>query len=169
MKKSSANKGMTPWNKNKKIRWEIGKCEHCGEPIEYLKSKPKRYHQECWKKASGGYRKGSGIGKSGWYKGTWCDSSYELAWVIYQLDHGIEFKRNKEKFKYEWKGKILSYIPDFIQGENIIEIKGFMNEQSKEKIKNIKNLKMLFRKDLNVEFNYVENKYGKNFTSLYEK
>lgn len=31
------------------------------------------------KEVGGGYRKGSGRGKKGRYKGYWCDSSWELA------------------------------------------------------------------------------------------
>ena len=46
------------------------------------------------------------MGIKGWYKGFWCDSSWELAYVIYNLDHGIEFRRNTEKFEYEYCGKI---------------------------------------------------------------
>jgi len=48
---------------------------------------------------SGGYRKGSGIGKKVWYKRGIGDSSWELAFVIYR------FKRNKLGFSYifnEW-------------------------------------------------------------------
>jgi hypothetical protein len=47
----------------------------------------------------GGYVKGSGRGKKGWYKGFFCDSSYELAYLIYCLDHQINIKRNTEKRK----------------------------------------------------------------------
>ena len=43
------------------------------------------------KHAPGGKRHGSGRGKKGWYKGYYCDSTWELAWVIYQLDHGVKF------------------------------------------------------------------------------
>lgn len=170
-KKSLANKNQIPWNVGKKykiVEHEIGKCLYCGEEIEYRKAYPKKYHRECWLKISGGYRKGSGIGKSGWYKGIWCDSSYELVWVIYQLDHNIPFERNKEKYEYNWDGKTLNYIPDFIQNENIIEIKGFANSQTKVKLNTVLNLKILFRKDLNIEFEYVESKYGKDFVKLYE-
>ena len=28
-----------------------------------------------------------GYGKHGWYKEYWCDSSWELAYVIYNLDY----------------------------------------------------------------------------------
>ena len=131
-------------------------------------TRAQKYHKECWKKSSGGYRKGSGVGKSGWYKNVWCDSSYELAWVIYQMEHNIPFERNKIKYSYEWKGKKLHYIPDFIQNGILIEIKGFIDEKTKEKLKTIPNLNILFNNDLNVEFEYVESKYGKDFIRLYE-
>ncbi len=168
LKKSLANKGNISWNKGKELAWGISKCVYCSEDIKHRKCSPKQYHSECWKKASGGYRKGAGIGKSGWYKGIWCDSSYELAWVIYQLEHNIPFERNKVRYQYNWNDKTLNYIPDFIQNKNIIEIKGFANSQTKEKLKTIPNLKILFRKDLNIEFEYVEKKYGKDFIKLYD-
>jgi hypothetical protein len=169
-KKRLANKNQIPWNVGKtyKTKTTISKCLHCGGDIEHWKSTPKKYHSECWLKASGGHRKGSGVGKSGWYKGYWCDSSYELAWIIYQLEHNKSFERNKVRYEYEWNGKIKEYIPDFIQNDDIIEIKGYLTEQTKVKLKSVPNLKVLFRRDLNKEFEYVESKYGKNFIELYE-
>ena len=167
-KKSLANKGNSSWNKGKKLRWETSTCLHCGEDIHHYKSTPKKYHAECWLTVSGGLRKGSGRGKSGWYNGYWCDSSYELAWVIYQLEHNKPFERNKVEYEYQWKGESKKYLPDFIQNDEIIEIKGFMTEQTKAKLKSVPNLKVLFKSDLKVEFDYVESKYGKNFIELYE-
>ena len=167
-KKSKANKNQIPWNKGVKWGSTISKCLHCGEDIVHWKSTPKKYHAECWLIASGGQRKGSGVGKSGWYKGYWCDSTYELAWVIYQLEHNKPFKRNKKKFEYQWNGNTKHYVPDFIQNDTIIEIKGYLTEQTKAKLKVVPNLKVLFRKDLEKEFEYVESKYGKDFTYLYE-
>ena len=57
----------------------------------------KRKISETMKKnpLCGGKRHGSGRGKKGWYKGYWCDSSWELALVIYNLEHNIKFERNK--------------------------------------------------------------------------
>lgn len=168
-KKRRASLGKDPWNKGLKYaKWEISKCEHCGNDIKHRKNNPKKYHHECWLKASGGYRKGSGIGKSGWYKGVWCDSSYELVWVIYQFEHNISFERNRQAFYYEWKGAIKKYIPDFVSNGQIIEIKGYVDGQVKAKLQSIQNLKILFKEDLNVEFEYVESKYGKDFIKLYE-
>lgn len=172
-KKRIANKNQVPWNLGKK--WSkkdskfIGTCGICGEEIFSVKSKPKKYHANCWLKSSGGYRFGSGIGKKGWYKGIWCDSSYELVWVIFQMEHNLEFLRNKDKFSYFWEGKQRNYIPDFIQNGFYIEIKGYIDKQVEEKIKVVKNLIVLQKEDLVKEFDYVYNKYGKNFIELYEK
>lgn len=75
-------------------------------------------------KSMGGYRPGSGIGKSGWYKGYWCDSTWELAFIIWCLDKNKSIARNKEKFNYCFKGINHYYIPDFIVDGQLIEIKG---------------------------------------------
>jgi len=104
-KKKESNLNQIPWNKGKKTKWVKSNCLCCGKEIEHLKSKPKKYHPECWLKSSGGYRKGSGVGKGGWYKGYWCDSSYELAWIIFNIEHGNPFTRNTEEFEYIWGGK----------------------------------------------------------------
>jgi hypothetical protein len=168
-KKRKSALNQIPWNKGLETKWEITKCEYCGNDIKHRISQPKKYHADCWKLSSGGYRKGSGIGKSGWYRGYWCDSSYELAWVIYQLEHNLPFSRNKQRFFYEWLGKSKYYIPDFLQYGELIEIKGYVDLQVEAKLKSAPNLKVLFREDLNKEFEYVENKYGKDFIKLYEK
>jgi hypothetical protein len=169
-KKRLAMVGKSPSNKGKKIleRWTTSECLYCKKDITHSKLYPRRYHKECWKKASGGYREGSGIGKSGWYKGVWCDSSYELAWVIYQLDHNKPFMRNKQGYDYVWNDKIHKYFPDFIQDGNVIEIKGFANSQTKQKFNSIPNLVVLFREDLEKEFAYAETRYGKDFIRLYD-
>jgi hypothetical protein len=169
LKKSEANKGLNKgkdtWNKG--LNWVITKCLYCGDDIKCRKNYEKKYHPECWKKCSGGLRKGSGRGKSGWYKGYWCDSSYELVWIIYNLENNIPFERNTKKYLYIWDNKERVYIPDFIQDGNVIEIKGFVTEQTIAKMNSVQNLKILYREDLNKEFDYVINKYGKNFLKLY--
>lgn len=121
-------------------------------------------------KKSGGLRKGSGRGKKGTYKGFWCDSSYELAWVIYNLDNNISFKRNTEKFKYLDNDIVEKfYIPDFIIDNTYYEIKGYKNTKLEYKLKYFPHeLKVLFYKDIRYIIDYVIDKYGKNFISLYE-
>jgi hypothetical protein len=168
-KKRVANKGNVPWNKDKQLKpASISSCLYCGNDIKHWNSKPRKYHAECWLKCSGGARRGSSRGKHGWYKGIWCDSSYELAWAIYQLDHNIPFTRNTQSYEYTFNGKQYRYYPDFIQDGKIIEIKGFVNEQTLAKIKSVPNLIVLMRNDLQKEFDYVIRKYGKDFIKLYE-
>lgn len=119
-------------------------------------------------KNSGGYRKGSGRGKSGWYKGFYCDSSYELVFVIFCLENGINIKRNTEKRKYLFNNKEKNYIPDFIIDNELVEIKGYKSPEWFAKLEYNKDIKVYYKEDLKEIFNYVINKYGKNFISLYE-
>ena len=80
-------------------------------------------------RSPGGYRQGSGLGKKGWYKGIFCDSSWEFAYVLYCEIHSISIKRNLEKFPYEFEGKTYMYLPDFIAEDEFVEIKGYMTER----------------------------------------
>ena len=117
----------------------------------------------------------SGRGRGGYYKGFWCDSTYELAFIIYCLDHNIKIERNTEYFLYEYKGKQRRYYPDFIIDGILYEIKGFSNGQLPFKIKSVleanKNYKILFPKDLKYVFDYIKKEYnkdvGKNISDLY--
>jgi hypothetical protein len=58
----------------------------------------------------GGYRQGSGRGKKGWYRGYWCDSTYELVYVIFNLDHGIAFSRKTERFAYVFESRKATWM-----------------------------------------------------------
>ena len=122
---------------------------------------------------AGGLRNGSGRGKKGWYKNYFCDSTWELAWVIYNLENGIIFRRNYESFEYKFDGKIKKYYPDFIIDDVYYEIKGRRNykdldEQTKEKIEQFKgNLTVLFQNEMKQYLDYSILKYGKDFYKLY--
>lgn len=154
-------------------------CPVCGNEF-YLTTKSNKIYcsRKCYnkdskcefrKKAKGGYRKNSGIGKSGWYNGIYCDSSWELAYVIYLLEHNIKFLRNKKTFKYFYNNKEYTYCPDFIVNNTFIEIKGYSNEQTNAKIKQFPfELNVLYKSDLLEIFKYVINKYGKNYIELYQ-
>ena len=136
----------------------------------------KRKISETMKKnpLSGGLRKGSGRGKKGWFKGYWCDSSWELAWVIYNLDHNIIFKRNLDGFEYEYNNQNRKYYPDFIIDNTYYEIKGRrnfigMDSENQEKIKQFKyKLIVLYEKDIKPYLGYVIDKYGKDYITMYE-
>jgi len=120
---------------------------------------------------TGGYRIGGGIGKSGWYKGFWCDSSWELAFVISHLDNGIKIKRNIKKFSYKFEDRKYNYIPDFVVRGTYTEIKGYKTKRFEAKKeffpKNLK-YKVLYEKDMQIYLDYVIKKYGKDFINLYE-
>ena len=120
----------------------------------------------------GALRKGSGIGKKGWYKGIHCDSTYELVYIIYNLDHNISFKRCKRTYKYEYNNEIHTYYPDFeLSDGTLIVIKGYNNDQVYAKISSVQDrpLKILYKDDLEYAFNYVKNNYKYiNLEDLYE-
>jgi hypothetical protein len=124
---------------------------------------------------AGGIRKGSGFGKKGYYMGIWCDSTWELAFVIYNLEHSILFVRNQEGFEYTFKGKICKYYPDFIIDNIYYEIKGRHNYnqldlKTKAKIDSFrKSLVVLYYHEMIPIFKYVISKYGKDFHLLYDK
>lgn len=121
-------------------------------------------------KLKGGYRKGSGRGKSGWYKGYWCDSSWELAWVIYNLDNNILFKRNTQGFPYRYQNKECQYFPDFVQNDVYIEIKGYETEKNKQKYISFPHqLRILHKNEIKPFIEYVKQKYGNDFIELYDQ
>ena len=118
----------------------------------------------------GGYREGSGKAKTGYYKGIYCGSTYELVWVIYQLDNKREFSRFKGIL--EWDG--VKYIPDFLQDGKIIEIKGYENPILVDKKTNVANhcgyeVIVLRKQDLIKEFTWVKEHYQyKYLQELYD-
>ncbi len=57
--------------------------------------------------------------KRGWYKGYRVDSSWELAFVMYNIDHSIPFERNIDGFEYVYEGKTRLFYPDFKMSRRI--------------------------------------------------
>jgi len=172
--KAGQQKGSIPWNKGKKSNkpaWNKGlKGVTTGKGSTPEKELARRSKiSETAKKTNGGYRKGSGRGKKGYYKGFWCDSSWELAFVIYNIDHGIIFERNTKSFQYEYQGQIKKYMPDFIINNTFIEIKGYYTEQFKSKIDHFKNdLIVIDKYSIKSYIDYVIKQYGKDYTRLYD-
>lgn len=111
--------------------------------------------------------------KKGYYKGFWCDSSYELAYVIYCLDHNIKIERNKKGFPYRYKCgniyKIRKYYPDFRVNGKLVEIKGRKTELVSIKAQAVTEpLDILYKEDLKKVFDYVEKNYNKKQNKFYE-
>ena len=164
-----APKGSIPWNKGKRglqEAWNKGLVGLKGTP--HTEETKLHLSEVAKKRKLGGYVQGSGRGKKGWYKGFFCDSSWELAYVIYCLEHNIDIKRNTEKRKYNWKGSVKNYIPDFIVNEKLTEIKGFKSEEWLAKLQSNPDIQVLYESDLKPILKYVEEKYSKDFIKLYE-
>jgi hypothetical protein len=118
----------------------------------------------------GGYERGSGRGKKGWFRSHWCDSTYELVFVAYALDHDIPFERNLEVFPYEYADKLMHWMPDFLLADGTyVEIKGYLSPQSLAKFEFFyRPLLVLTQADLRDVFEYVWRTYGRNLIALYE-
>jgi len=172
-------KGIPPWNKG--LKGDI-RCKRSDETKEKLRviatgtaSTPeaelerKRKITEKARLNNGGLRQGSGRGKKGWYKGFFCDSSWELAYLIYCLEHGKNIVRNIEKRKYEFNGKIRTYIPDFIVDGQVTEIKGYKTDQWMAKLNANPDVRVLYESDLKDIIRYVIDKYGKDYIKLYSE
>lgn len=170
-------------NRSKRLRKRKQRfCKECDKNISYHNKYG--YCNDCLRRQSfyrenlsisikgksGGVRKGGGHGKSGWYKGYWCDSSWELAFVIYNLENGIEFERNKQGFEYELEGEKYKYYPDFLMEDgSYIEVKGYMDKKSTAKHQQFKGvLKVLEEDDMTPYLKYAINKHGKDYIKLYE-
>lgn len=168
-------KGRIPWNKGlssdtndslKKMRNTLKERYKSGEiKPSYLGKKHSKETIKKLKQNTGGYRKGSGRGKSGWYNEYWCDSTWELAWVIYNLDNNIKFNRFDGKFQYMYKEELFYYHPDFILDDNktIIEIKSYETEKDLCKYTGVDKIKYNFvvlkKNDIEPIIKYVKEKY----------
>ncbi len=146
------------------------KCRSVGRSL-YPKVTPARSAagRKAAKMNGSGYKPGSGIGKHGWYKGYWCDSSYELAYVMYNIDNNIPFKQNIDRFPYKYNDKNYSYTPDFIAEDgSYIEIKGFETEKDHAKWSQFPHKLTVLRKtDLTLHLEHAKVTYGPNYISLY--
>lgn len=157
-------------------------CINCNIQMELRPSDKKIFcslkcREESIKKGylkgkSGGLREGAGRSKSGWYKGYFCNSSYELAWVLYSLDNNIIFKRNTEGFQYtNTNGKISKYYPDFYieETKTYVEIKGYKEKEFDNKQNSFsEKIIVVDKTEIKPILQYVRNKYGENFIELYE-
>lgn len=156
---------------NKRIKKVLQfECKLCGKKIiEEKYKKDRKYHKECWLKVCGGPQQGSSRGKCGWYKGFWCDSSYELAFLVYCLENKIDIRRNRKGYDYVYENENHKFYPDFIVDGEFVEIKNFRSELTDAKINHFPyDIKVYYKDTITPFLNYVKDIYGKNFTNLYE-
>lgn len=150
-------------------------CCICGKVIEYERKKNKTCSLECQiacanltkqKNGTVFVENGQGRSKSGYYKGFFCNSTYELVYYIYMTEHGNVVERNLKKYDYEFGGKHRTYTPDFRVNGKLVEIKGYHTKQVQAKIESVKDeeLSVLYYSDLENMMNYVDDKYGTKHT-----
>lgn len=117
---------------------------------------------------SGGFREGSVKNyKSGWFNGIHCDSSWELAFLIWHRDHNISVSRCTETRTYEIDGVTHRYFPDFVVDGKIYEIKGIDDRVNQAKHRYNQDVIFLYKKDLKKYIQYAKEHYG-NFIDLYD-
>lgn len=142
----------------------------CGD-CNRLHGRNGKYCKDCYALHIGGERKGSGKSKSGYFRGIYCGSTYELVWVAYRLDNNLPVSRFDGYILY---GDNKRYYPDFVEGKTIHEMKGWVTETSEPILKEKElgaakigyEVKLYFKKDLEKEFNWVKNNY--KFSKLEE-
>lgn len=180
----SKTKGRIPWNK--------GLTKDTDERVKRLSEiLQKKYKSGTWKisnpmdspesrlklsesmKAvySNNPPKISGRCKQGWYKGFYCRSSWELAYLLYAIDNNIEIEPCNKSFVYVFENKEHNYFPDFYLPtiDTYVEIKGYEDKKAKCKKEQFKgNLLYLTYEELAPILTYVKYKYGNDFYKLYE-
>lgn len=140
------------------------KLSTCNNTFETTLSRNKIYcSNSCFKQEAGGYRKESfRYGVKGYYQGIHCDSTWELAFLIYHLDHNSNITREVETLSYiNVNGKERRYFPDFKIDEIVYEIKGILTENDKMKLKYNPQVQLIQKEDLNHIFKYIKAIYNK--------
>lgn len=151
-------------------------CRYCKKDFDHRKSEPRTFcSKECSIKACGGSGGGGRRSHRGWYKDFWCDSSYELAYIIWCLEVGHIIKRNTDYWEYQdpkRDNETHRYYPDFRVNGKLVEIKGWHTELVDLKIECVDEpIECLYLKDLTEIFSYVEKKTNlkiKDLHLLYE-
>lgn len=113
----------------------------------------------------GGYRPTSGRGKTGKFNGYVYQSTWELAWIKFNLAHGIKFERCHESFKYWYDGKLRRNYPDFKIGEEYYEIAGWIGDQKRAKFTQFpkdKILHVLAKKEIQEYLNFIKTASSSN-------
>ena len=167
IKISKSLKGNVPSNKGKEMKLrELRFCKTCNSKFKVIETSSKVYCSAKCNPNCGGYRKGSGKSKSGYYNGIFCGSTYELLWVMYNIHRNINFERFDGYIEYVLGGVTRKYFPDFIQDNNIIEIKGYHTEIVDIKSDAAKdkgyNIHVLYQKDLEEQFKWFAETYPKH-------
>lgn len=152
-------------------------CVFCKENFEI--GNKRKYRKTCSKEclkehqSLNNARQGT-YGKCGYYKGIFCGSTWELAFLIFNLDRGNEIKRCELTFRYELEDGIHTYFPDFIMDNIIYEVKGREYGSLVEKNEAVEKagyeIIMIKKKEINPIIKVVKESFKvKNLVELYDK
>ena len=158
-------------------------CTICGAQLTYDQRERKTCSKNCEKEYHRRFRNDYiaefgptgcvSFCKYGTYNGIHCDSSWELAFLVYCLEHDISIRRNTELFEYTYDGSVHRYFPDFIVDTEYYEIKGYYDDVVHTKCEQFpkdKVLHMIDSTNISTYLDYAESKYGKNFCeTLYDR
>jgi hypothetical protein len=166
---------------------EIRDCIVCGKSFQTIhKYRTKTCSKQCTNilikqtkikngtlSRGGGYNVNSNKQYGGYYKGQWCDSRWELAFLIYHLDKGYNIEKCKEYFEYRVNNKIHKYYPDFKIDNVYYEIKGRWRQNLQHKLQIVKSkgfeIKVIMKKEIKPYLDYCFNAYGiKRLEELYD-
>lgn len=150
---SKGLKGKTSWYVDGRSSVTI-KCRVCGKDLRYNSSgicricskKDPEYRlklSKALKGKTGGWRARGGSGTNGEYQGYVYQSSWEFAWILYNLNNEIPFERCIEHFPYMIDGKVRKYYPDFKIGNEYYEISGWISPGKKAKFEQFPKDKIL--------------------------
>lgn len=185
-KKTSASMKRAHIDPANKLKWKIKYdsqrkfytlvCRNCKKKFVH-KSRNKIYcSKPCLKKGHSKLRienPRNNWGKSGKYRGIICQSTYELAFVIWAIDKHKNIVKCKLQIDYEFEGRYRKYNPDFEIDGKIYEIKGWSDERSLHKVataiqKGIPII-LLNKKKMKKYLDYVNTKYNCNIEKDYNK
>lgn len=132
------------------------------------------------------------------YKGINFDSSWELAYYIYNEDHNIPTIRLPQSIEYFLNEESHHYFPDFLVGDQLIEIKNSamlnldcslkpyqkllnrcQTEEEKQHLYDLcaaktqcmreNNVQIISDKEIKPYLKYIKNAYGKNYLKQFKK
>lgn len=171
-------RGIEPWNKGltketsaavAEIARKVSKATAGRKGKPHTEETKARLREVALERNLGGYQEKAGRGKKGKYRNIWCDSSWELAFVIKCFEEGKDIKRCTEKRKYVFEGKDKCYHPDFIVNGNIYEIKGWKTKEWGAKHIHNPDVIVIGHEEIKDYLEYARAKYGSDFTHLYEE
>lgn len=169
LKPESIEKGLATKRAKGKIQLSHP-CIVCGGSV--FKSNKRTCSRECWIESKRLYalkQETHGGGHKGKYKGIMCDSTYELAFLVWHLDQGIDIKRCESVYQYTYKDKTSSYKPDFVVEGQEVEIKGFMSNRAQAKLEQNPHVFVVDKVDIQPFIKYVKSQYHvKDLRDLYD-